>query len=634
MTAASLVPLPDRKPSAGVEDVKPVVKLDSVQLLRFGQPPYPQKKPANVPALAVAAPPKVSQTDMVDKDTGRTLAAADALLYKKIFDAQASADWSKADSLMAQLNDTRLRGHILYQRYMHPTGYKASYGELASWMARYADHPGADRIYRLAQARAEDSGTGLTRPKTATQKNVFLDAITDRAERYRSPMKRGDGQIRDIAALRSTIQNDLDKGHPTKALKHLGSDKRAKLLDNVEYDMIRTVIARHYMLAGHIDKAYSLANASAKRSGTFVPQAGWIGGLSAWREGKFKQAAHLFEQSAKSPYASSWGAAGSAYWASRAHMRAGHVREVRKWLEVAAQNPRTFYGLIATRALGWDFDFNWDMPRLTAERKKMLEDIPAARRAMALVAAGQHHLAEPELRQIDTQGKGELQEALLAYAHDVNLPALSLNVAETVPHPKGGLYDAALYPLSPWTPEGGYKIDRALIHAIIRQESRFNPAAESGSGALGLMQLMPKTAGYIDGTRSFGDSEGRHTLKDPQTNLDIGQRYVENLLKNDPVDEELLSLVIAYNAGPGNLKRWKTELKDLQNDPLLFIESIPMSETRAFVERVMANYWIYLLRLDQATPSLDAVAEGEWAYYKPSETFRQAFADIRASLIN
>ncbi len=103
-----------------------------------------------------------------------------------------------------------------------------------------------------------------------------------------------------------------------------------------------------------------------------------------------------------------------AYWASRAHMRAGNVHDVSVWLERAASQPRTFYGLIATRALGLDFDFNWSMPELTKARMARLQKIPAARRAAALVAAGQYYLAEQELRQIDPGKDKELLEALVA----------------------------------------------------------------------------------------------------------------------------------------------------------------------------------------------------------------------------
>jgi soluble lytic murein transglycosylase-like protein len=77
-------------------------------------------------------------------------------------------------------------------------------------------------------------------------------------------------------------------------------------------------------------------------------------------------------------------------------------------------------------------------------------------------------------------------------------------------------------------------------------------------------------------------------------------------------------LAAAYNGGPGNVSRWQRQIKH-DNDPLLFLESIPNRETRLFVEHVLANYWIYRDQLGQATPALDAIAEGQWPTYKPDE---------------
>jgi hypothetical protein len=64
-------------------------------------------------------------------------------------------------------------------------------------------------------------------------------------------------------------------------------------------------------------------------------------------------------------------------------------------------------------------------------------------------------------------------------------------------------------------------------------------------------------------------------------------------------------------------------------DPLLFVESIPVAQTRAYVERVLANYWIYRLRLGQKTPTLDAVAEGKWARYVSLDQDSYLMADLR-----
>ena len=107
---------------------------------------------------------------------------------------------------------------------------------------------------------------------------------------------------------------------------------------------------------------------------------------------------------------------------------------------------------------------------------------------------------------------------------------------------------------------------------------------------------------------------GDTALFEPEFNLRAGKKYIHELFKSYVPNKNLFDLLIAWNAGPGNLQRWKKNLKNI-NDPLLFIETIPVAETRAFVERVMTNYWLYQNRFGQKTPSLDAVAEGKWPIY-------------------
>ena len=77
----------------------------------------------------------------------------------------------------------------------------------------------------------------------------------------------------------------------------------------------------------------------------------------------------------------------------------------------------------------------------------------------------------------------------------------------------------------------------------------------------------------------------------------------------------MFRLLTAYNAGPGNLNRWNREV-DYDNDPLMFIESIPSRETRNFLEKVLANIWVYRYRLGQDPPSLEMVAAGDWPVYQ------------------
>ncbi len=157
-------------------------------------------------------------------------------------------------------------------------------------------------------------------------------------------------------------------------------------------------------------------------------------------------------------------------------------------------------------------------------------------------------------------------------------------------------------------------MDRALIYAFIRQESSFDPRAKSPDGARGLMQLMPRTASSLDKRKKF-TGRRRNLLYDPALNLALGQRYLERLLNSRRVEGDLLRLSVAYNAGPGNLGKWELQMRH-DNDPLMFVEILPSLESRLFVERVMANLWIYRLRLGQPTPTLSALASDRWPRYE------------------
>ncbi len=565
--------------------------------------PIPPRKPeltrpAKTAKTSAAPAPKLHTVEYPEK----ALSAADAKIYKAVFAYQEQGKFTAADRQLSRLHDHRLMGHILYQRYMHPD-YKADFAELRDWMTLYKDHPGGDKIHRMANGRMPEGHKGrIEQPVSAEIIGPHREPTMIIGKTYVSPRKRTGEESKTVEKARNDILSLSNDYEATAALDKL--HQKAKLFDTVEYDHIQAKIAASYLYSGNSKRAGELAAASLKRSGAKVPLAGWIAGLSAWEAGNYKRAAKAFEIPARSEYASGWTAAASSYWAARAHMRAGNVRAVSPWLQAAMQHPRTFYGLIATRSLGRDFDFNWKVPTFTRGYYEILMNTNSGNRAIALVAAGQPQLAEAELIRMKPESD-EMRDALLAYSGYANLPSLGMRLASLVSDEAGAYYDAALYPTGPYKPQDGYKIDPALIYAITRQESRFDPNAKSGSGAVGLMQILPSTAESI-----VEDT----TLTNPEQNIEVAQQYLENLLKDRSVKGDMVMLLVAYNAGPGNLAKWRKQWPEV-NDPLLFIELMPSSETRTYVERVLANFWIYCLRDGQPTPTLDALATGKAAKY-------------------
>jgi soluble lytic murein transglycosylase-like protein len=132
------------------------------------------------------------------------------------------------------------------------------------------------------------------------------------------------------------------------------------------------------------------------------------------------------------------------------------------------------------------------------------------------------------------------------------------------------------------------------------------------------MQIMPATAQYITGDLFYTADR----LQQPASNLEIGQRYIGYLARQDGIDNDLLRVLASYNSGPGNVGRWRAELHD-QGDPLLFIEAIPSAETRAFVQHALVYSWIYAARMHLPASSLDDLAAGEFPRFTPQRQERR-----------
>jgi soluble lytic murein transglycosylase-like protein len=531
--------------------------------------------------------------------------------YRKIFSLQKLGKWPAADRLIKRLDNDLLLGHVLFQRYMHPTKYRSRYGELKAWLALYADHPGARRVYRLAMRRRPKNVRAPKAPVGPRGARGFADVTVD--VNYRSPRKRGKATRRRVRRIENRIRHNVRREILTASQKYLARRDVIKLLDTVERDALLTRIAAGWFYRGNAKQALDLAGPAANRSRAHLSNADWIAGLSAWRLGKVKRAARHFAALAGSAKADDWNRAAGAFWAARAYLIDRQPRRVNPLLRVAAEYPRTFYGLIAARQLGVELDLQWKAPPLTLDGVARVDSIPGARRAIALAQAGQHHLAERELRRCYLNGDRSSGPALLALAHRLELPAMQLRMAHGVRGSDDRPYDQALFPMPPWRPAEGFAVDRALVFAFMRQESGFNTRAKSPMGARGLMQLMPRTASFVAGDRTLRRGN-KSKLYEPAFNLALGQKYLTHLLGNERIKGDLFRLAVAYNAGPGNLRKWLRKAK-FDGDPLLFVESIPWRESRLFVERVLTNFWIYRERLAQDSPSLDAVARGHWPIF-------------------
>jgi soluble lytic murein transglycosylase-like protein len=506
---------------------------------------------ALVGAMALAGP-ALSAPSLI-----RALTSQDAAAYASAFSAEAAADFGAAADAVAAVSDKSLMGYVEFERLMSPATY-ASYAELKSWLERYGDLPVADRVLRLA--------------------------------RKRKPRGEPDPQL---AVLNG--EADVIPMSPTNAAGQA---------------------AREAYYSGDVQTAWRLATGSGER---------WIAGLSGFRLKKYGKAAEFFRSVATDPNENEWLRAGAAYWAARALIAEGHPEQAPQMLAIAARSPATFYGLLAERQLGLEpaadpqayalaqAGFAPAPPAPDAviikasysrggagAAARLLRTDSRARRAAALMQIGRTVEAAQELKSgLLTADGAEARAAWTTLAIELNTtPAAQLRAR------RAG-FDPDDYPTPPLSPDGGFTIDRALVYAVARQESRFNPDATSGVGAVGLMQLMPATAAEVEGDRRLIRDASR--LYDPSFNLRAGQDYLR-LLLDRATDGDVLRAVAAYNGGPGALLRAQQLAGG--DDPLLLMESLPAAETRGYVEKVMAGYWIYRRMFGEADRSLDALAGG------------------------
>jgi soluble lytic murein transglycosylase-like protein len=169
-------------------------------------------------------------------------------------------------------------------------------------------------------------------------------------------------------------------------------------------------------------------------------------------------------------------------------------------------------------------------------------------------------------------------------------------------------------PTTSFEPDDGFALDRAVIYAVVRQESYFNPKAVSVSNARGLMQLLPSTARDMD--RSTNYRRNPAALFEPGLNMRLGQDYIQWLMREFHDDGDLGRVFAAYNGGPGWLSRWlATQPADI--DPLLLLEMLPRAESRDYAERALSHLTLCRKRYGQPTPEMDRLAAGGAAIYSP-----------------
>ncbi|MBL8675282.1 MAG: lytic transglycosylase domain-containing protein [Rhodospirillales bacterium] len=567
----------------------------------------PAFRPAAAPRQAYVPPAPTIDLDptaQLPGDLPTVLDSGDVGRYQRIFAAQAGGDFAGADADIAALRDKTLLGYVLAQRYL-ATGFTASYDDLSAWLRDYGDHPDAPNLFKLALTRKP---AGAPEPQAAS----FVSSAPSGRSLAPDSRRLSGGDSTQAATIRARLARMIEDTGFSAARRLLDEPFTQQALGAEEVGRWRAQIATRQLESGGADQPVGHETNGAER-----PSAAFQAGIAAWRKGNYAEAARLFESVAEATAGSAYSAtiAGGAFWAARANLMAGNPERFSLWLKRAAIYDRTFYGLIALRTLGVEPRPQWRAADLDSSRRALIRDDRAGRRALALLQLKAVSNAEQELFATSLDADPRMVSAVLALAEKARLPGLALKVANAArerPEKIDGL-DNALYPIPPYEPTGGFNVDRALVYAVMRQESAFNPRARSWAGAMGLMQLMPGTATLVE--RQIGAGGDRYQAAH---NVALGQAYLKGLL--DDYGANLFHAVPAYNAGPGSVNKWLGGVD--AGDPLLFVATIPFNETRGYVEAVMSNYWIYRLRLGQKSRSLEQIAQHQWPTHSPQDVRR------------
>jgi soluble lytic murein transglycosylase len=523
------------------------------------------------------------------------LSANERSSYREIFAAIRSGDWLGAATKLDSMRDSPMSHIARAELYLAKGSPRAELDQLMALLSQAPDLPQADQLARLATTRGAISLP--TMPQT--QALVWQGG---QPRRSRAQSISGDPVASDLDRI---VQPLIVDNKPAEA-EALFVEKQADLSSDARTEFQQR-IAWSYYIVGDDMNAWRLASQAQAGTGEWTIHGAWTAGLAAWRQQKCSEASDAFATVAQRSGDIELIAAGN-YWAARADMMCGRPERVQARLRSAARLKETFYGLIATSALGVRAPGSAGLHDYGDSEWRSIASKPNVRAAIALAEIGENGLADEAIRYQARIGGVSDHNALLHLAADLNLASTQFWLAHNAPR-GASVNFAARYPRPDWRPARGWRVDQSLVLAHALQESNFRTDVISPAGAQGLMQVRPGTAGDI--ARARGEPFDRRQLNDPSANMEFGQTFIEGLRDSGATGGLLPKVIAAYNAGPVPVSEWNARRLD-RGDPLLYIESIPYWETRGYVPIVLRNYWIYEEEAGKASTSRLALAEGLW----------------------
>ncbi|HUE78504.1 MAG TPA: lytic transglycosylase domain-containing protein [Sphingomicrobium sp.] len=519
--------------------------------------------------------------------------------WRSVFAAIRSGNWSSAQAGIAVLPNHALTPVAKAELYTAKGSPTVDLARIEALLAEAPDLPQAEQLARMALSRGAATSPLIvpkrplvwlgSAPRRSRARPVAGEPAADQLRIALDPLLKAD------AAGEAEIL--LLQAAPT-----LSVEARAEAGQRIAW--------AYYQLGRDAD-ARRMADAwRAGAAGDWAAHAAWISGLAAWRLTDCEAASRAFREVAARSRERELGAGGY-YWAARSEQACRRPQSVAPLLRAAARSSESFYGLLARETLGLDTRLPPGRPAVPTA----VEQLPNVRRALELVAIGEHWLAEEMLRHQARIGRPSDHQGLIQLAKRLDLAGAQFWLAHN--GQSGAVADPQdRYPAPRWAPLTGWRVDPALAFAHIIQESTFRADAVSPAGAVGLMQVRPGTAGDMAKARNLPFSPA--TLTDPRYNLEFGQSFIELMHRSSATGGQLPRMMAAYNAGPVPVARWAWIPG--QGDPLLWIESIPYWETRHYVPAVFRNMWVYQGIAKGEAPTLAALAQHRWPAFPSSRS--------------
>lgn len=545
-------------------------------------------------------------------DIPQVLSDVDARLYQQIFVLQDKEKIDTAIKVQNQIADKLLFNEILYQRYISDT-YRTRGKEIESWMEQYYDMPGAQRMEKLAKikkavvrkARVPNMISGSESIETAQSENWTEKKYSGDTEKKVNQFKR---------AIRSGA---------TKVAREILEDKVfKKSLTESDFGRLAGRLAYLYYTNGEMELAKKWGFVSADEKSEYGL---WTMGLIYFKEENYAESQKYFSQILELKQINNARKTEAAFWAGRAADYAGKRKDAKAYWRIAANYPMAFYGALSATMLGQQPRYEFFENNITDEDIEVLSQTKYGKMALALLQIGRKDRAEEYLKYLITpKVSDKVLHAVNSVASEYSLPRVSIQSA-SVMKDRGileiddNIIYSAQYPLPDWEPLGGWSIDRALLLAITKQESNFRTSAKSGAGANGVMQLMPSTAKKVARANKVDISQ--IDMNNPEHNMFLGQQYIVDLLAHPNIENSIIKMLVAYNAGMGTMVKFEKSFYTY--DPLLYIESFPAYETRSYIKRVISNLWLYRARLNQPLTSMKELANGNWLLYNSEDEYVQ-----------